>query len=193
MTDAALVDRVRAGDSSASAALVNRYHADCWRFAYNMLGDRQDAEDATQETFLRVFRALRSYDERERFRPWLFRILANQCRTSLLQRKRRARWFVFGEQGERLVEQAVGSDPAAGGVLTEVEEADNRTLLSSALQNALSKLDVKQREAFLLKHGEGLEYEEMAQIVGASIPALKMRVKRACDALRPLISEARNV
>jgi RNA polymerase sigma-70 factor (ECF subfamily) len=192
MTDAALVARARAGEPSAAAALVRRYHADCWRFAYRMLGNRHDAEDVVQETFLRAFRALATYHERERFRSWLFRILANQCRTALLQRRRRARWFVVGDRGERaLAEAAADDDGSAASALAEADDlARHAATVSDALQGALARLDPKQREAFLLKHGEGMEYAEIARVTGASVPALKMRVKRACDALRPLLAEA---
>src|SRR5262249_33629275 len=82
MTDAELVARVVAGDARAFTDLVTRYHAACLRYAAHVLGDRMDAEDVVQEAFLRAYRSLGRYQEREQFRPWLFRILVNRCRSA---------------------------------------------------------------------------------------------------------------
>ena len=79
--DAADVQRVLAGDVDAYAALVDRYYDRCARYAIRMLGNRDDAEDALQATFLRAYRALNRYQERDRFSAWLYRILVNQCRS----------------------------------------------------------------------------------------------------------------
>ncbi len=184
MTDAALVAAAVAGDRDAVGMLLRRHHGDCWRFAYRMMGNEHDAEDVMQDAFLRVVRALGSYREQDRFRAWLFRILANACRTALLQRRRRARWFVSGN-GDRIADAI---DPGASAAEMMVETARQATL-SKALQAAVLTLDVKHREAFLLKYGEGMEYTEMAAITGVGVSALKMRVKRACEAMRPLLGE----
>lgn len=183
MTDAALVAAAIAGDRDAAGALLRRHYRDCWRFAYRMMGHQHDAEDVVQDTFLRVVRALGTYREQDRFRPWLFRILANACRTALLQRRRRARWFV--SDTDRLAQLADSAEP----VLEPAVELARQSVLSAALQSAVLQLDAKQREAFLLKYGEGMEYADMAVVTGAGVSALKMRVKRACEALRPLLGE----
>src|SRR3954467_8603526 len=97
MTDAELVKRTRDGDSDAFGLLVARCYDECWRYAYHMLGERADAEDVLQETFLRAYLALARYDERNQFRGWLFRILTNQCRNAQTSRGRRTRRFVQDE------------------------------------------------------------------------------------------------
>jgi RNA polymerase sigma-70 factor (ECF subfamily) len=183
MTDAALVARIRAGDRAAGAELVNRYYAECWRYAVRLLDNRHDAEDALQETFLRAFRALHSYREKHLFRAWLYRILTNQCRTVALQRTRRDKRFLGDERSFQNTPASLTADD-------DLLRTEQETLLTDRLQWALGKLDPLQREAFLLKYGEQLEYTEMADITGSSIPALKMRVKRACDTLRPMMHEA---
>lgn len=172
MTDADAISRVLDGDPNAFAVLVGRYGDACARFARRMLGNEVDAEDAVQESFLRAYRSLGAYRHRDKFRGWLFRIVANQCRTVLDRRRRERRWIVENDAAAA----AVGVDSGA----RRAEAADT-------LQRALGELDPLFREALLLKHGEDLEYGEIAQITGASVSALKMRVKRACDALRPVL------
>jgi RNA polymerase sigma-70 factor (ECF subfamily) len=173
--DGALIARVLAGEAGAFRGLVDRYYVPCGRFARRMLGHAQDAEDVLQETFIRAYRALGAYDDRNTFRAWLYRILVNQCGSLARRRVRHDRAVVQdGELAER--------QPAR----SEERDADIR----DALQRALDRLEPLLREAFLLHYGEGLEYEEMAMITGASPSALKMRVKRARDAMRPELEEA---
>lgn len=174
MTDAELVARTRAGDADAFGKLVARYHDACWRFAYHMLGERADADDVVQESFLRAYLAIGRYDERDQFRGWLFRILTNQCRNAITARGRRTRRFV---QDEVALETA--SAPAAE-LQLGVEDA--------RLSRALALLDPLQREALLLKYAEGMEYTEMSARTGVGESALKMRVKRGSERLRALLA-----
>jgi RNA polymerase sigma-70 factor, ECF subfamily len=173
MTDAELIARTRAGDPDAFGTLVSRYYEACWRFAYHMLGERADAEDVVQETYLRAYLAIGRYDERDQFRGWLFRILTNQCRNALTSRGRRTRRFV---QDEVALDTAAAPPSRAP---LGVEDA--------ALARALSQLDPNQREALLLKYAEGLEYTEMAAMTGVGESALKMRVKRGVERLRGMV------
>ncbi len=173
MTDAALVALTRAGDASAFGILVSRYHDACWRFAFHMLGERADADDVVQDSFLRAYLAIGRYDERDQFRGWLFRILTNQCRNFITSRGRRTRRFVQDEA-------AIESAPAPQiGLQLGVEDA--------GLARALAQLDPLQREALLLKYAEGLEYTEMSRMTGVGESALKMRVKRGSERLRALL------
>src|SRR5437763_16699774 len=92
-----LIRAAQEGDVRAFAALVDMYYARCLRFALHMLANRSDAEEVVQDTFVRVYRALATYVERESFEPWLFRILANRCRTVGSRERRRAEVVEFGE------------------------------------------------------------------------------------------------
>ncbi len=92
--DAEIVARVVAGDTAAYAILVGRYRAQFTRYAVRMLGNREDAEEALQDAFLRAYRSLAKCDDPVRFGSWLFRILANRCRTAGTRRGRRERTFV---------------------------------------------------------------------------------------------------
>jgi len=172
-TDANVVERVLGGDTDAYAVLVSRYHARCLRYAERILRNRADAEDAVQETFIRAYDALGRYEERSRFTAWLFRILVNQCRAAAARRGRRERW-VLADEAAVLGAPAEGSADRNGGVAVPLDR----------VEQAVAELEPLLREAFLLRHVEGLGYGEMQSVTGAGLSALKMRVKRACDALR---------
>ena len=171
--DDVLVGRVLAGDTSAYAGLVQRYRPTLGRFAVRMLGNQADAEDVLQETFIRAYRSL-ARCEPARFHSWLFGILINRCRTFAAQRARRQRVV---SSDEWTVASAASAQPA--------DDDEWR----SAIQKALEQLPDEQREAFLLKHVEDLSYEEMQELTGVRIPALKMRVLRAREALRRKLRE----
>src|SRR5689334_3676121 len=87
--DSTLVNRAKLGDIKAFEQIVERYFARCMRFALGMLRDPAEADDVVQETFVRLYRALPRYEERQRFDSWLFRILGNCCRTANLVQQRR--------------------------------------------------------------------------------------------------------
>ncbi len=173
-SDAVLVRRVLAGDVEAYAGLVTRYRDRLGRYAIYLLGNRADAEDAVQETLVRAYRGLDGCEAPERFGAWLFQILVNRCRTIGAQRARR--------------ERVVIADEAALAAADVAHPAD-RQALGEAIRWALDRLTAEQREAFLLKHVEDLSYEEMADMTGEGVSALKMRVKRACEMLRTLLAE----
>lgn len=171
--DAGLASRAARGDVTAYELLVRHHHSACLRYASRMLHDDADAEDAVQDTFMRAYLAMSRYDDRLPFRAWLFRILVNRCRTLGLQRARRTRRFLHDQIA--LVNAAAPPD-----------ESSDR---GDAIRLAVDELEPLLREAFLLKYVEGMEYQEMASVLGAGVSALKMRVKRACDALRPRLQE----
>jgi RNA polymerase sigma-70 factor (ECF subfamily) len=168
--EAHLVAAAVDGDESAFRHLVDRHYDACLRYATRMLGNRPDAEDVVQETFVRVYRSLGKYRENGRFRGWLFRILVNRCRSAASARSRRRRL------ARRSVDLADTSVSAQAGPLLPVS--------TSAVESALRALPAAQREAFLLKCVEEWTYDEMAELTGANVSALKMRVSRARDTLR---------
>ncbi len=174
-SDGLLVRRVLAGESGAYAGLVARYRDRLGRYATRMLGNMADAEEALQDTFVRGYRSLARCTDPERFGAWLFGILVNRCRTYGARRARRQRVMVRDE----------------GALATaSVAHTADRDAWRETIAWALEQLPQDQREAFLLKHVEELTYEEMRELTGASIPALKMRVLRAREELRRLLAEA---
>ncbi|MEE8251957.1 MAG: RNA polymerase sigma factor [Gemmatimonadales bacterium] len=171
VTDGEVVRRVLGGDAEAYAVLVARYRDRLGRYAIRMLGNVQDSEEVLQDTFLRAYRSLRNCHDPELFGRWLFKILVNRCRTVGATRGRRERLFV----GDEVALQNAANYPVDGYVWRE------------EIERALNELPSEQREAFLLKHVEDLRYEEIAEITGVGISALKMRVNRACARMRGLL------
>lgn len=177
-SDAALVRRVRSGDTTAYADLVARYRDRLGRYALHMLGNREDAEEALQDAFVRAYRSLARCDDPERFGAWLYGILVNRCRTTGARAARRARRFVH--------------DPVALETAPLPGPAD-QTEWDDVVRWALARLAPESREVFLLKHVEELEYEDIAQLTGVGVSALKMRVKRAREQLQSILREAEHV
>lgn len=174
LTDTDLVAASSTGDVEAFAELSRRYRDVYIRFAVRMVGNHDEAEDVLQSAFIRAYRAIDRCRDPSRFGAWLYQIVANECRTFVTRRARRERRLVRDEL--QLHEAAI--NPAS----------DGRDTLED-VQYALEQLDLDQREAFVMKYVEELSYEEMAEITGAGVSALKMRVKRACSRLREMLEE----
>jgi RNA polymerase sigma-70 factor, ECF subfamily len=173
-TDAAVVRRVAAGERDLYALLVTRYQAQLYRHALGMVGDPDAAADLVQDSFLKGYTSLAHCGEPDRFGAWIFRILRNRCLDYLKDRRRQT----------VPLEEATAFAPGRDGPERQLEQAELRRSLASAL----AALPAPQREAFLLKHVDGLSYEEMAELLGASVSALKMRVMRAREAMQVLLS-----
>ena len=172
MDERSILELAQRGDRDAFAKLVEMYHAPCMRFAIRLLGSVEDAEDAVQDSFLRAYRALPSYQHRGYFKAWLFQIVVNRCRSAGTRRRAR-------EDRQVPLE----------GIDLPVLDSPGDPLLEKTLRTMLSRLEPGQREAVLLKYGEEMSYAEMAEATGEKESALKMRVKRARDFLRQLLKE----
>lgn len=179
--DAQIVRQILGGDTEAFRMLVDRYHADALRYATHLLGDHAEAEDAVQDTFLRAYRYLGGYREQDQFRAWLWRILLNRCRTRASERARRPE-----PRDSSVITQLVD----AGAVSPDTDL--DRRFLQDELTQALAQLPSEQREAVVLHFANGLSYPEMSAITGTGVSALKMRVHRACDRLRALLTDVLN-
>lgn len=174
LTDGQIVERVLGGDVDAYALLVARYRGRLGRYALHMLGAREDAEEALQDAFVRAYRSLARCEEPEKFSAWIFSILVNRCRTT-------------GARGSRRRQTFVADEVALLGA-SEDHPAE-RDAWREEIGRAVQQLRPDQREAFLMKYVEELSYEEMAQLTGVGVSALKMRVARACDRLREILGE----
>ena len=140
--------------------------------AWRMLGTREDARDAAQEAFLRVFRHLHQYDERRDFNGWLYRIVVNVCRDLQRQRGRHG--------GLSLDEDAVALLASDADSEAETLAAQERALL----QRALATLSEKERAAIVLRDLEGLPTEEVARLLGSSATTVRSQISAARTKLK---------
>lgn len=174
VTDREVVARVLSGNTDEYALLVERHQARLARYALRMLANAQEAEEAVQDSFIRAYRSLAKCEDPERFGAWIFQILVNRCRTRAKASKARS---------ARFIEEDPETEP-------RVPHPEGARAWREEIDRALAELPADQREAFLLKYVEELSYEEINGITGASISALKMRVKRAAERLKDLLKDA---
>jgi RNA polymerase sigma-70 factor (ECF subfamily) len=171
--DAEIVQRVRAGDREAFRVLVQRYQDVLYRTALRHTKQPDVASDLVQSTLVKAYTGIWRCRDPERFGAWVYRIVVNAAKDYLKSRRR----------NDVSLEEPVATrlhSPAAGNPDREMERAELRDRLDRALNHLPDVL----REAFLLKHVEGFSYEEIAEMLNVSVPALKMRVHRARSTLK---------
>ena len=166
-SDETLLQRVQTGDRDAFASLVDRYQRRAFTVALRMLGRRQDAEDAVQQAFLRLYEARAAYNSRWRLSTWFYRILINACVDEL--RRRRPQ-----------VPLDEWDDAADDSAHREVETMERGRLL----QAALATVPVEARIVLTLYYGDGLGYREIGAIRGISVNTVKTHLRRGRLALR---------
>src|SRR5215212_9571789 len=151
-----LVRRCLSGCQSAMLELVRRFQGPVFGLCYRMLGKREDAEDAAQETFIRVLRSLARWDEARDFEPWLLAIAGNRCRTALSTRKRRPTAEILPEQ--------------VSDGLPDMQAAKN---LAEEVTLALAGIREDYRQAFVLFHEQELSYGEIAEAMSVPLGTVK--------------------
>ncbi len=171
-TDQDVISRILAGERDAFAMLIGRYSDPLYRHALGMTGSPDVAEDILQTSFIKAYHHLG--EVRGRFDAWLFRIVANGCKD----------WL----KNIRRTHLSYDEDDQPSSFASPDEDLD-RTEMRSDLDSALAQLAPSLREAFIMKHVEGRSYEEMADLLGTTVGALKMRVHRAREALQTLLEE----
>ena len=162
MDEAAYVRRAIGGDMGAFRCLVEAFHRRVYRLAYGLLQHHQDAEDATQETFLRAYRSLGRFDTSRPLANWLLTIAANCCKSMLQRRSRRP----LPVEGLEQVETACPSTP------------DSREL-ARELRRALATLRTDYRLVFLMYHDHSLSYADIARAIRRPEGTVKTWLHRA--------------
>lgn len=167
--DATVIARVLDGDRQQFAHLVERYQASLYRYAVCLVLDHDVAADMVQDAFVRAYTRLETCRNPTRFRAWLFQTLRNRCFDHLKDVRRKQ--VPLDDAGQM-------TDPA------ERPDAHlERARLRKEIGQALQQLPDAQREAFLMHYVENVPYDVMADVLNASVSALKMRVWRAREAL----------
>jgi RNA polymerase sigma-70 factor, ECF subfamily len=170
-TDETLVQLAREGDRSAQEDLFRRHWIGAYRVVYRLLGNDQDAQDATQDAMIKAMSHLNDFDGRSGFRTWLLRIVTNAAFDAGRRRKRRATVGLGTSEGEaNHFEPAVEDDPAL---------ALKRQDLRMTLDAALAKIPPRQRETFVLFAEAGLSYAEIAEFQEIAIGTVMSRIYNA--------------
>jgi RNA polymerase sigma-70 factor, ECF subfamily len=173
--DFVLIESTLKGDEWAFSELVRRYQAAVWGTVFRILGNSSENEDAVQEVFLRAYAALRNFDQKYPFGPWLLRITTNYC-IDQLRRKKGRKTQLWSELNE-FDQQRLLKD------LSQENDSDTANMESEAYsrmaQTLLDSLNPKHRTAFVLREVEEKNYDEVARLLGTSEVAARVRVSRA--------------
>ena len=184
--EAALVERCAVGDEAACAEVVAEHQRMVVQLAMNLLSDRDEAMDLSQEVFLRVFRTIHRFRGQSSLRTWIYRIAVNQARNRhrFWRRRHRADQVSLDQHVATHGEFLSGSESTPDRMLAQKE-------LASRLQEALDRLPFDQRTAIVLREIDGLSYEEIAYSLGVAIGTVKSRLTRGRQALRHELREER--
>jgi RNA polymerase sigma-70 factor (ECF subfamily) len=163
------VEAARQGDRDAFSRLVEAYQGPVYNLTYRMLGDPNEAEDAAQETFLRAYRKLDSYDPSRKFSTWLLSIASHYCIDQL--RRRRLTWLSLEDEGVPSSAMVSHKPSPEGHVLQAEQEAQVQALLNT--------LSTDYRAVVVLHYWYGLSYQEIAQTTHSTVSAVKSRLFRA--------------
>jgi len=173
-----LIERVRKGDQQAFTQLVQAYQTPVYNLAYRMLGSPTEAEEAAQETFLRVYMRLSTYDAEMKFSSWILAIASHYCIDRL--RRRRLSWLALDDLPEASLPDANAEAPEREALSREKEQE---------MQSLLALLPEAYRLVIVLRYWHDLSYEEMAGMLGASESAIKSRLHRAREMLEGYLAK----
>ncbi len=176
--DRALIARAQRGDKPAFGTLASGYRDAVYGFACRALGNREQAFDATQDTFIRAWTRLDSFDATRAFKPWLFTIAANVC-TDMLRRRR--------APTVSLDDPDAGREPVSPRAGPADEAAARET--GERIARGLLELNDEQRVAVTLKHIQGFSYEEIAEMTGRPVNTVKSHVHRGRPRLAEILGE----
>ena len=182
-SDVTAAEQTRGGNQQAFRVFVERHSASVFRLAYRMTGNEQDAEDVVQETFLRAYKQLHRFDGRAAFATWLYRIGANCALDVIRARKNRQEERTPEDGRYSWLESVAATDPSP-------ERLTQSTEFTELLEPALQQLSDLERAAFVLRHYEGCDIEEIARALGVRANAAKQSVFRAVQKLRRALEPA---
>lgn len=173
ITEADIIARVLKGDQQAYALLVEEYKSPIYNLAYRMTGNPEDADDLTQEIFIRAYLYLWRYDQRKKFFTWLYIIALNLIKNHLRKKKH------YKPSEEINTNLLTNNNPSPEAKLMETQE----------ISLCLLQLDDELRALLIMKYQQGLSFEEIAEITGKTSSALKMRIYRGLEKLKALMQE----
>jgi len=182
---ARLCQRTLPDDTRAFEALVARYKKNVFATAYRILGNRPDAEDVAQESFLKIYKGIRDLAEPATLTTWIYRITTRTCFDFIESKKRRSGTVSLESGGEGESEPAAYTDKST----PTPEDAALRHELRKCLEKALASLDADGRSVIVLRDLEDRSYQEIAEVLAVGLSAVKMRIHRARLAFQRLLDQ----
>ncbi len=197
LPDEDLVTRAREGNTPAFTELVKRYEETVFRFSYKVCRDRVKAEETMQDTFINVFRKLKSFDGKSKFSTWLFAIVTNNC----LMKRRKRKLDSLEESLEAYDSPPHHPDGTRHSDAARTDETPADVVidreLREILERAIKKLPEDYRVVFVMRDMEGRSNDETARILGLTVEATKSRLRRARaflrDQLHPYVTSPNEV
>jgi RNA polymerase sigma-70 factor, ECF subfamily len=187
--DRLLVERFKGGDAAAFDEMVTRYWDRIYAIVHQLLRNQQDAEEVTQDAFIRAHRGLVNFRGDSAFSTWLYQIATNLARNRYWYwwRRKRDKTLSFdqpvGDENDTTLAEIIPSEAETPGDLTVTQELVDR------IAEGMEKLGRKHREILILRNVKNLSYEEIATILAISVGTVKSRIARAREALRENIGE----
>ena len=184
MTDTSLVEKIKSGDQAAFNDLVKQHQDFVLNVCFRFLGNREDAQDATQEVFIKVYFAMQQYAPNAKISTWIYRIAVNYCLNYKRSQKRKKQFFSFStlQKEKENVEMVAdtNNDPEQN-----LHDAEKQKLV----QQALAKLNDEQRTAIILHRYQGQSYKEIAEIMQTTTSSVESRIFRAKQQLAKYLKE----
>lgn len=186
LTDEALLARYRDGDTEAFAVLVGRYRRELLAYLGRYLGDRTDAEDAFQNTFLQLHRRAHLFDVRRRFRPWLYTV-ANHQAIDLIRKTQRLKGHSVNSRHSH------ESDETFASLLLAPDDGENVAECREVIEKAIWGIGKARRTAIMMIYFRGLKYRDAAQHLGIPDGTLKTRVHSGLLEMRRILERQKSV
>ena len=184
LTDYDLIPKIKDGDMDAMADLMNRYTSKAFQIAYSILGNKDDAEEVTQDSFVRIYRALPFFRGDSEFSTWMYRIVVNQARNKYRWNRRRGSHMSVSIDREQEGE----SGNSISFDLPDTGKTPDKELVFKEWEGEIAaeikKLPPVNREALLLRNVKNLSYEQIASLLGCKVGTIKSRIARAREELR---------
>lgn len=186
--DNLLIEQFRSGDNRAFEEIVKRYRDKAYGLAYHLLGNREDAEDISQEAFVIVYRKISGFRGESSFQTWFYRIVVNLCHSHL----RRRRWknmIGYGSGNEKGDEKAIIDEMSIRTTANDVSAEMDNIKFKNAVENAIKTLPSQQREVFVMKHFHGMKISEIAVCLKCAEGTIKSHLFRAIKNLQEILRD----
>jgi len=178
MTESVLIDKSISGDLDSFEKLISKYQVYAYNIAFRMMKNPEDAKDASQEAFIKVFKNIKKFNSNSSFSTWLYRIVINTCKDELRKKTENVSLDEKNEEFEIVSDNNDEYNPVI---------SYERKYVKNTINEAIKKLPINNRSVLILRDIQGYSYEEIASIENVSIGTVKSRINRARKSLRDIL------